>query len=405
VTAGRTATSTPGFDPYRRTGGVPDYASMARLRGGAGIAKLESGFWYLARYEDCRRAFLDPKTFSNEGGMRAPGVLVPRAERMINEMDPPDHTRLRRLEQETLNQTSFRTLEPAIRKLTEELLDALPRGRAVDLVPALTAPVPSVVTAMLVGIPPEDHPRFRTWSEEVCNSEWVTHNRTARGEGLHGGHPEFAAYIDAAVDARRRAGDAPEDLLTHMVRAVSEGERMSDTEIRIALAHLIIAGNETTANLLANLLHRMLARPELYAELATHRERIPAAIEESMRLDAPVQLINRRCRREARVCGVLLAPEDPVMIGISSANRDEAVFGPDAAEFRCDRESPPPQLTFGFGPHLCLGANLARLEAVIVVNAFLDRFPRAALAPGFRYETIPAFWELGLARLDALIPA
>jgi cytochrome P450 len=265
--------------------------------------------------------------------------------------------------------------------------------------------VPSVVTALLVGIPPEDHPRFRTWSEEVCNSEWVTHNRTARGEGLHGGHPEFAAYIDAAVASRRGAADAPDDLLTHMVRTESQGERMSDTEIRIALAHLIIAGNETTANLLANLFHRMLARPELYAELAMRRERIPAAIEESMRLDAPVQIINRRCRREVEVCGVRIRPEDPVMIGISSANRDEAAFGPDAAEFRCDREGPPPQLTFGFGPHLCLGANLARLEAVIVVNAFLDRFSSAALAPDFRYETIPAFWELGLVRLDAVIPA
>ena len=393
------------FDPFTRTGGEPDYASMAELRRGAGIARLPSGFWYLARYEDCRRAFTDPRTFSNEGGMRAPGVVVPREERMINEMDPPDHTRLRRLEQATLNQTNYRALEPAIRKQSEELLDALPRGRPVDLVPALTAPVPSVVTALLVGIPPEDHPRFRAWSEEVCTGEWVTHNRTARGEGLHGGHPEFAAYIDAAVAARRRAADPPDDLLTHMVRAESEGERLSDTEIRIALAHLIVAGNETTANLLANLLHRMLADPALYAELAARRERIPAAIEESLRLDAPVQLINRSCREATCVRGVRIEPGDHVMLGIASANRDETAYGPDADRFRSDRASPPPQLTFGFGPHLCLGANLARLEARVVVNAFLDRFPRAGLAPGFRAETIPAFWELGLVALDALIAA
>jgi cytochrome P450 len=93
------------------------------------------------------------------------------------------------------------------------------------------------------------------------------------------------------------------------------------------------------------------------------------------------------------------------MLGIASANRDERAFGPDADRFRTDRASPPPQLTFGFGPHLCLGANLARLEARVVVNAFLDRFPRAGLAPDFRAETISAFWELGLVRLDALIPA
>jgi cytochrome P450 len=378
---------------------------MAELRRGPGIARLPSGFWYLARYDDCRRAFTDPRSFANEGGMRAPGVVVPREERMINEMDPPDHTRLRKLELATLNQAGFRALEPALRKQSEELLDTLPRGRPVDLVPALTAPVPSVVTALLIGIPPEDHPRFRAWSEEVCTGEWVTHNRTARGEGLHGGHPEFAAYIDAAVAERRRAADPPDDLLTQMVRAESDGERMSDTEIRIALAHLIVAGNETTANLLANLLLRMLEHPELYAELAAQRERIPAAIEESLRVDAPVQLINRSCREAAEVSGVRIEPGDRVMLGIASANRDEAAFGPDADRFRTDRASPPPQLCFGFGPHLCLGANLARLEARVVVNAFLDRFPRAGLAPGFRAQTIPAFWELGLVRLDALIPS
>ena len=400
-----TSASRSSFDPYTRSGGVPDYASMTALRRGAGVARTPSGFWYLARHEDCRRAFLDPRSFSNEGGMRAPGVVVPREERMINEMDGPEHTRLRKLEQDTLNQTNFRTLEPAIRKLTEELLDALPRGRSVDLVPALTAPVPSIVTALLVGIPPEDHPRFRAWSEEVCTSEWVTHNRTERGEGLHGGHPEFAAYIDAAVSARRRAADPPDDLLTHMVQAESDGERLCDTEIRIALAHLIVAGNETTANLLANLFHRMLEHPALYSEFAERRERIAAAVEESLRLDAPVQLINRTCKRELEVCGVCIQPGDHVTLGIASGNRDEAAFGPDAAVFRTDRVSPPPQLTFGFGPHLCLGANLARLEARVVVNVFLDRFPRAELAPEFRYETIPAFWELGPTRLDVVIPA
>ena len=149
----------------------------------------------------------------------------------------------------------------------------------------------------------------------------------------------------------------------------------------------------------------MLADPALYAGLAARRERIPAAIEESLRLDAPVQLINRSCREATVVCGVRIEPGERVMLGIASANRDEAAFGPDAELFRTDREDPPPQLAFGFGPHLCLGANLARLEARVVVNAFLDRFPRAELAPGFRYQTIPAFWELGLTRLDAVIPA
>ncbi len=393
------------FDPFAEGWGEISYAQMARLRRDRPVAHTPSGLWYLSRYEDCRSVLGDNARFSNEGGLRAPGVVVPREERMINEMDPPDHTRLRRLEQSTLNYGNFRALEPFIRKLAEQLVDAAPRGEGVDLVPALTEPIPSQVTAHLIGVPVADHARFRAWSREVCTSRWITENRTERGEGLHGAHPEFAAYIDAIVAERRRATHPPDDLVTRLVRAGGEGEALSDTEIRITLAHLIIAGNDTTTHLLGNLFYRMFESPALWERLEADRSLLPAAIEESLRFDAVIQLLTRTCTREVEIRGVALPAGSRVVVGMASANRDEEAFGPDADRFRLDRADPPLHLTFGYGPHLCLGANLARMEAEIAANALLDRVPRGELAADTRYDRIPAYWELGPASLRVRLDA
>ncbi len=383
------------FDPFQGGWGEISYQQMAVLRRERPVIHTPSGFWYLSRYDDCRRTLADSRTFSNVGGLRGPGVVVPREERMINEMDPPDHSRLRKLEQSTLNFGNFRSMEPYIRKLAEELVHALPRGGVADLVPALVEPIPSQVTAHLIGVRVEDYPQFRAWSKEVTTSSWITDNRTERGEGLHGAHPEFAAYIDAAVSARRGADDPADDLITRLVETEVGGERMSDTEIRITLAHLIIAGNDTTTHLIGNLLHRMVASTELYATLGADRSLIPAAIEESLRVDAVIQLLTRRCERDLEIRGVLIPASSRVVVGIASANRDEEAYGPDADTFRVDRVDAPMHLTLGFGPHLCLGANLARLEAEILINVLLDQVSSAELESGTAYTRVPAFWELG----------
>jgi cytochrome P450 len=320
---------------------------------------------------------------------------------MINEMDPPDHTRLRKLEQSSLNQGHFRALEPYIRELAGQCLDRLVPGRGSDLRAALCDPIPARVASRIIGVPESDHPQFAQWSREVCSSSWITDNRTERGEGLSGGHPEFAGYIDSIVRARRHAAAPPDDLVTRLVRSDS-GEPLSDTEIRITLAHLIIAGNDTTSHLLANLLHRLIADPELYARVRAEPDRLPAAIEESLRFDAVIQLLTRTAALDVELGGVKLAAGTRVVVGMASANRDESVFGADADRFHIDRVDPPLHLTFGFGPHLCLGANLARLEARIVAEAFLERFPAPRLAPGWRFERLPAYWELGPRTLEVV---
>lgn len=391
------------FDPFGDGWGEISYETMAELRRSRPVAHTPSGLWYLSRYEDCRRALGDSGSFSNVGGLRAPGVVVPRDERMINEMDPPDHTRMRKLEQSVLNFGNFRSIEPSIRKLADERVGALPGAERVDLLPTLTLPIPSQVAATLIGIPVEDHRQFGRWANEVCTSSWITHNRTERGDGLQGGHPEFAAYIDQQVAKRRASAVPPDDLLTRLVFTQVGDDRLSARELRIALAHLIIAGNETTTHLLGNLLYRVAESPELFASLQANRSLIPAAIEESLRLDAVIQLITRQCKQAVKFGDEELPAGARVVVGMASANRDEQAFGGDADRFRVDRLDPPMHLTLGYGPHLCLGANLARLEARWLCEAVFDRFERAELAPDYRYERVPAYWELGPRTLEVCL--
>ena len=388
------------FDPFVDGWGEISHETMRALRRERPAAPTPSGFWYLSRYHDCKRALSEQSSFSNEGGLRGPGIVVPRDQRMINEMDPPDHTRLRRLEQLTLNQANYRALRGYTEDLCRELVAAFAPGETVDLVPTATRPVPSKVSAHLIGVPLEDYEQYSLWSHEVATSRWISENRNERGEGLEGAHPEFAAYIDRLAAERRSAVDPPDDLVTRLALTEIDGDRMSDVEIRITLAHLIIAGNDTTTHLLGNLLGRIVASPELWRALAADRGLIAAAIEESLRVDSVVQLLTRKCRTDVEIAGTKIPAGARVVVGIASANRDETVFGEDADVFRVDREDPEPHLTFGWGPHLCLGANLARMEAECLVAAVLDRFDRGALA-GRGYERVGAYWELGPERLEA----
>jgi cytochrome P450 len=396
------ATESQSFEAYGSAWGPIAYADMARLRRESPVARMPSGMFYLARYAECRQALGDSRSFSNVGGLRAPGVVIPREERMINEMDPPDHTRLRRLEQSSLNQGHFRALEPWIRELAAHSLDRLRPGERVDLRASLCDPIPARVASRIIGVPEEDHAQFALWSREICSSPWITENRTERGEGLQGGHPEFAAYVDSIVRARRLAREPSDDLVTRLLRAEEGGGYLSDTEMRITLAHLIIAGNDTTSHLLANLLYRLIADPELYARVRAQPGLLPGAIEESLRFDAVIQLLTRTAALDVELAGVKIPAGTRVVVGMASANRDEQAFGADADRFRIDRVDPPLHLTFGYGPHLCLGANLARLEARIVAESLLARFPAPQLAPGWRFERLPAYWELGPRTLEVL---
>jgi cytochrome P450 len=390
------------FNPFADHAEVP-YDLFASLRAHCPVARTPLGPRFVTRHSDVVNAFRDWRTFSSVGGMRVPGFDIPEVERILSELDGARHQRRRKLMMSALAPPAIRAVEPYIEQVSADLLRrALERGQ-VDLVAEFTGPLPGSVIAHLIGIPVEDHERFRQWSDDViADHEFVTTNRNARGVGLKAAHPEFADYIDEQVALRRSMEDPPDDFVTRVMLAEEEGDRLTDTEIRATIFHLIVAGHETTTNLLGNMLYELIRQPDLLAAVRRDRSLIPVVVEESLRHDSPAQMMVRDCTRPTDIAGVKVDAGEKVILSIASANRDEAVYD-DPGAFRLDRGEDLDHVAFGFGRHLCLGAPLARLEAVVALRVFLDLVEHVEFAPGYRYEKNPAFWVLGPLRLDVVL--
>ncbi len=258
--------------------------------------------------------------------------------------------------------------------------------------PALTVPLPVTVIAGMLGIPPEDRGDFKRWSDDIMIN------------GVYGRDgiatlPEFHAYLDAQIEARRAASDPPDDLLTRLVHAEIDGARLNPREIRTQVRFLVMAGNETTTNLIGNTLYELLRRPGLWTRVGRDRGLVPVAVEETLRYNAPVQFLPRTCVADTEVAGTAIAPGQRVLVGLGSANRDERAFE-HAAEYSLDRGLDIPHLTLGLGPHFCIGAALARMEARVALDALLDRFPELELSVGFEYEKAPMMMVRGPQRLS-----
>jgi cytochrome P450 len=392
-----------GFDPFDNEQDIP-WDTFAALRAECPVAHLDNGFYFFTRYDDVHEAARDGgeriRNFSHEGGMRAPGVVVPEEEKLINELDGARHTRRRRLLTAALQARLVAAAEPYIRDLAGRLLQPMLERGGGDLVAEFTQPLPGMVFAHVLGLPEEDYPRFKAWSDEVLADTYPTLNRTARGEGLHGAHPEFSAYIDGIADARRR--DPRDDLFTHMVESEVDGDRLTPTEIRVTVSHLIIAGHETTTNLIGNLLEHLLTTPDDLARVRADRALLAPAVEESLRRDPPVLINPTTCVVPADRHGTEVPVGSRVVMSLASANRDDTAY-PAPDDFRLGREDPPPHVAFGGGPHVCPGASLARLEARSAIDVFLDLVGDARLAPGYTREKVPVFWANGPEELPVTL--
>ncbi|HZP27352.1 MAG TPA: cytochrome P450 [Acidimicrobiia bacterium] len=381
-----------GFDPLTAEA---ESEELARLRREEPVSRAPSGPWYFARFADVLAATKDVDTFN--ASFREPGVVVPDEEQFINEIPEPRHGKIRRIINSAIAAHRIGRVEPYCTDLCHELLDGVlarvaAGGGPVDLVHDYVVPVPNNVIAYLLGAPPSDYRLWAEWSDEVVTGTYPTLYRNDRGEGLAGAHPEFTAYIDAAIAERRRS--PRDDFMTRLLETEVDGRRLTDVEARTQLVFLFISGNETTRNLIGNLLWTVARDRALFERLRADPELIPVAVEESLRHDPPVQFLMRTCTAETEVEGQRLCPHDKVAFGIASANRDETVFD-DPHSFRLDRPDPRNHLGFGGGPHVCPGATLARLEARVALGVFLDRVERVRLAPGQGYEKVPVFWARG----------
>jgi cytochrome P450 len=374
------------FDPYAPSS-ADRYAAMARIREQGGGVDTAVGT-YIASAAGVLGGLQDVDKFV---GSFVDTSALPPDEVMISAIPEPRHGRIRRVINSVLAPRMGDIMAFA-GGLAEALVEgAVATARtegSVDLVSAMIDPYPSAVIARVLGVPVEDHPQFRRWSDELLE-------RQQGGDGsFSNAHPEFAAYIDAAIAARRASSDPPDDVITRFVKTEIDGEHLSDVAVRTQTMFLIVAGNETTRNLLSNLFYRLATDSALYRVLQADAELVSVAIEESLRVDSPVQVLARSVLDEAEIAGCPLSRGDRVVFGIASANRDESLYS-DPEAFRLDRPRPRNHLAFGAGRHICPGATLARGETVLMVETFLRAVERFELVPDGELTSNPVFWALG----------
>ncbi len=361
------------------------------------IVRVAPSLFYVARWHDCWEVLRDPVTFGNANGFKV--VDIPEEERMLGEMDPPRHPLLRRVMRTGFTRSFVAGQLDYARRRASQLVEAIAAKPSAELVSELCDRLPNDVSLHMLGVPEEDSQQLIDWAKELLHSEWTSKHETDRGYGIAGGFPEFSAYLDALVDARRRP-DAPDDVLARLVNATLAGKPLSATVLRTLAVQLIVGGFSTGTNMVGSLVYRVLRSPELHARLRSDLSLVPAAVEESLRLDPPVLFVLRNVMRDTELQGIPLAKGTRLALGILSANRDEAVFeDPDA--FRLDRGAPQ-HLTFTGGAHLCIGASTARLVGCEALRAFVQRFDVGELEfePGFEYHGVPVFLEHGPERLD-----
>jgi cytochrome P450 len=321
--------------------------------------------WLVTRYDDVRTALTDPRLFKDFRKMPG-GGSGPLGANVLN-TDPPDHERLRRLVASAFTMRRVERLRPRIEEITRELLDAMAGLDEVDFVDAFAFPLPVTVICELLGVPMGDRDNFRAWTGAILSGS------------IAGGPqaPVMAEYLKSLV-VRRREHPA-DDMVTALIAARDNQDRLSEEELVSMVWVLLSAGYETTINLLASGTLALLTHPDSLKRLREDPSLLPSAVEELLRFTSPVNLGTFRMTACPVSYGDILVPEhQPVYPAISSANRDPARFScPDVLDIDRDASG---HLAFGHGIHYCLGAPLARLEAVIAFGALLSRFPSLELA-------------------------
>jgi len=365
----------------------------ARLRAEAPVAwNAERGFWALARHAEVLAVENDHETFCAGRGILVDeiGTTYATPPTMMHS-DPPVHTRYRRLVQPGFKPSVVRSLEPVVRARAKALVDRFDAGGGVtDVVAALAVPLPLQVISEILGVPDDEWERCYAWSEAVIPGA-VELDEQHRAQLL----AEMIEYlVGAAKDRRARPGD---DVLTQLAQAEVDGEQLSDDELGMFLVQLLVAGNETTRDLIASGLVAFADHPGQWERLRADDTLVPGAVEEMLRWTTPVVSFMRTATRPTELAGVAVAEGEPVLMLFASANRDEDVFGPTASSFDVGRH-PNPHVAFGQGNHFCLGASLARLEGRVVLEELLGRF-RAVRRAG-EVERTPSSVVSGLRRAE-----
>ena len=350
--------------------------------------------WMLFDYESVKRALNDHDTFSSR---------VPAPQWFIF-FDPPVHTKLRNLISQAFTPRMIAGLEPRIRELSRELLAGTRSSGEMDLAAEYSIPLPMKVIAGIIGIPLADWARYRRWTDIILTLSYSRNGDAAAERSLadfRAVTAEMDAYLAGMIEARLMS--PRDDLLTRLIQAEVNGERLSRQEILGFFQLLIVAGQETTTNLINNAMLCLCEYPDQMARLRASPELLTSAIEEVLRFRSPFQWIMRTPRREVEIHGQTIKPGELVLAVMGSANRDPRQFA-DAGRFDIARD-PNPHVAFGHGIHFCLGAALSRMEARIALTDLLARFGQFELAGDGAWEPRPALNVHGPARLAVRVEA
>ncbi len=388
------ASPTGNFDvflPLRSQGALENpFAIYSLLRSVRPVMKMPTegydgaGVWFVTRYEDVHSILRDPH-FSvdrmraqviRDNFERLPSFLQQAAQnvRSMLTMDPPDHTRVRKLVNKAFTPKRVEALRHHIERIVEDLLGEIEPGQPFDVIDAVAAPLPAIVIAELLGVPAEDHRQFKSWAAEIVAS---IGQPTLQGNrpGVSPAAEKLFEYLGKIIAERRQ--EPREDLISAMVLAQEENDALTDMELLATSNLILLAGHETTTNLIGNGLLALLREPDELDRLRNDLSLLPTAIEELLRYDGPVQSTVRIASEDTEIGGHEIIEGSLVLVGIGAANHDPAVFeDPERLDLGRD---PNPHLAFGFGAHFCLGAQLARLEGEIALRAILERFPNLKL--------------------------
>ncbi len=367
------------------------YPTYARLRGRDPVHRSRlMNAWVFSRFADVDAILRDHRHFSSDPrkrvASRRQASLPSVAEPSILFLDPPDHTRLRALVNKAFTPRAVAALEPHIRELMTTLLDAVDDPSAFDLMRAVAKPLPVIVIAEMLGIPPADREQFGIWSNQRARILEPTLTPAER-ETAESAMAALDEYLVPIISERK--ADPQDDIISALAQAEEEGDRLSEREVLIMLRLLLVAGNETTTNLIGNGMLALLRHPEQLAALRDDPGLIPSAVEELLRYDSPVQVDMRHAIEDCDVNGFRVRRGDSVVMLLGAANRDPDRFeAPDGLDVRRGDQN---HLAFGRGIHHCLGAPLARLEGRVVLEALIERFASMRLLddrPPFRSSVV-----------------
>jgi len=333
----------------------------------------ETRFWALLKYEDIRFVSRSPELFTSTKGISIPDPAQPEPVQEGNLIftDPPRHRRMRQLLSSAFTPNRVAALESTVSEIVSGVLDEIEPGSTYEFAETVAAPLPTRMIAELIGAPAEDWEQFRVWSDAAVGSadpEIDVDPLVSLAE-LH----QYFAKLIAERRTERR-----DDLLSVLVEAEVDGERFTDEDLLNLSFLLLVAGNETTRNLIALGTLALIQHPSQCAKLVADPSLLPGAIEEMLRFTTPVTHMARTATKDVEIRGQRIREGDTVVMLYGSANRDEEIFGDDAEEFDVTR-APNPHIAFGLGEHVCLGASLARLEARVMFEELLRRFPKIEL--------------------------